>query len=180
MISYGIMQGRLTPSNGRGIQFFPFDNWENEFVIAKEIGLDEIQFIFDYDNYQNNPLWTETGLSQINSLIAQTGITVRSLCFDYFMRRPFYKFKGKEREVLRDENKAILLKMFESMYSIGGSLIEIPSVDDSSMKSDEEKQLYSDFLKEIISITHKKFSNILIGLETDLPVEEFVSFIDKL
>ncbi len=60
-MKYGIMQGRLTPSNGRGIQFFPFENWENEFYVARDIGLDEIEFIFDYPNYTQNPLWTSTG-----------------------------------------------------------------------------------------------------------------------
>ena len=52
----GIMQGRLTPPKGRGIQFFPFDYWENEFWMAKELELDEIEFIFDYDRYDQNPL----------------------------------------------------------------------------------------------------------------------------
>ena len=42
MWQIGIMQGRLTEPNGRGIQFFPFDNWRPEFEAAKEIGLDEI------------------------------------------------------------------------------------------------------------------------------------------
>ena len=50
MRSIGIMQGRLTQPKGRGIQFFPFDNWIEEFKVAKEIGLKEIEFIFDYDN----------------------------------------------------------------------------------------------------------------------------------
>ena len=49
MRSYGIMQGRLTPSNGRGIQFFPFDNWQQEFITGSSIGLNEIEWIFDYD-----------------------------------------------------------------------------------------------------------------------------------
>ena len=48
MLSFGIMQGRLTPANGRGIQFFPFENWENEFMDCARIGLDEIEWIFDY------------------------------------------------------------------------------------------------------------------------------------
>ena len=47
----GIMQGRLTCPKGRGIQFFPFDNWENEFYKAEKLGLDEIEFIFDFDDY---------------------------------------------------------------------------------------------------------------------------------
>lgn len=179
MISYGIMQGRLTPSNGRGIQFFPFDNWENEFGIASVVGLQEIEFIFDYENYESNPLWTVEGLNKLKQIMGKSGIKVNSLCFDYFMRRPFYKAQKKDRDAVRQENKEFLLRMFKSMSIIGGNLIEIPSVDDSSMKTDEEKSLYREFLKDIINETQSDYENIRIGLETDLPVEEFVKFIDS-
>ena len=84
MLSYGIMQGRLTKSNGRGIQFFPFDNWEKEFNDAQELGLDEIEFIFDYENYEQNPLWTEEGQERIRLIIEENGVRIRSVCFDYF------------------------------------------------------------------------------------------------
>ncbi|MBE6015710.1 MAG: sugar phosphate isomerase/epimerase [Lachnospiraceae bacterium] len=180
MITYGIMQGRLTPSNGRGIQFFPFDNWANEFGIASELGLDEIEFIFDYDNYISNPLWTNEGIDKINKLTDDTGVKVKSLCFDYFMRRPFYKYDGKEQEKVKDENKRILLQMFYAMKRIGGALIEIPAVDNSSLKTEVEKKLFSTFLKEIIKETDDEYGEIKVGLETDLTVEDFVHFIDEI
>ncbi len=49
MWDIGIMQGRLTEPKGRGIQFFPFDNWSEEFAIVKEIGSNEIEYMFDYE-----------------------------------------------------------------------------------------------------------------------------------
>lgn len=180
MISYGIMQGRLTPSRGRGIQFFPFENWNNEFEICRKLNLQEIEFIFDYDDYVNNPLWTDEGVARINSLINTTGTRVRSLCFDYFMRRAFYKRTGELKERLREENKSVLLKMFEAMSRIGGELIEIPSVDDSSIKNEIEKSEYRNFLKEILDLTDESFPHIKIGLETDLMVGDFVGFIDSI
>lgn len=64
-MNFGIMQGRLTKPKGRGIQFFPFENWENEFWIAKEIGLNEIEWIFDFDNFKENPLWTSEGRKKL-------------------------------------------------------------------------------------------------------------------
>lgn len=180
MITYGIMQGRLTPSNGRGIQFFPFDNWEHEFEKSASLGLDEIEFIFDYDNYSSNPLWTQDGIETIKKYISDTGVKVKSLCFDYFMRRPFYKYNGEEQNIVRQENKTILLHMFDSMKQIGGSLIEMPSVDASSLKTPEEKLLYFAFLKEIIEETDSDYKDIKVSLETDLVVEDFVSFIDEI
>ena len=101
--SIGIMQGRLTESKGRGIQFFPFEEWKEEFKKAQKIELDEIEWIFDYYNYQDNPLWTKEGRSEICKLVSDTGIRVNSICWDYFMRRPFYKYNSTE---VLDENKA--------------------------------------------------------------------------
>ena len=68
-IDMGIMQGRLTEPKGRGIQFFPFDNWKGEFYLCKKNGLQEIEFIFDYENYEKNPLWTNEGIKQLEKVI---------------------------------------------------------------------------------------------------------------
>lgn len=178
MISYGIMQGRLTPSKGRGIQFFPFDNWKNEFIIASRLGINEIEFIFDYEKFESNPLWTKDGVNEVKSIISSTGVKIKSLCFDYFMRRPFYKYSGIERENVREENKVFLIHIIEAMSQIGGELVEIPAVDNSSLTTSDEKELFAVFIKEILKETEPNYSNIKIGLETDLDIENFVDFID--
>ena len=69
MISLGIMQGRLTPSKNRGIQFFPFDMWENEFEIGCKLDINEIEWIFDYDRFEENPIWTLEGIKRIKNSI---------------------------------------------------------------------------------------------------------------
>lgn len=97
MHKIGMMQGRLTRPKGRGIQFFPFENWENEFYTAKRLGLDEIEFIFDYEKYSENPLW-EQSTEKLKRVIDRSGIKIRSVCFDYFMRRAFYKRTGGEKK----------------------------------------------------------------------------------
>ena len=102
MGSFGIMQGRLTPSKERGIQFFPFENWVQEFKIGAEIGINEIEWIFDYDRYMDNPLWSEEGIRTLKRTISGTGVSVNSVCFDYFMRRPFYK--AEHLNEMMDEN----------------------------------------------------------------------------
>ena len=68
MRSIGIMQGRLTPRGPKPIQFFPFDNWQNEFKDAVEIGINEIEFIFDFDRFEENPLWSDPGISPMNTV----------------------------------------------------------------------------------------------------------------
>lgn len=177
MYSYGMMQGRLTPPQGRGIQFFPFDNWEKEFYQAKDLGLNEIEFIFDYDRYEENPLWSQKGREALKEIMDQTGVRVHSVCFDYFMRRAFFKKQDEERHGLRVENMEILLHVLDSMRKLGITLIEIPLVDDSSLKGEEDKEAFRQFLLEIIKETN---TEIRFGLETDFPPKELDDFLEKI
>ncbi|MCX4344905.1 MAG: TIM barrel protein [Kineothrix sp.] len=172
----GIMQGRLTPPKGRGIQFFPFDYWENEFWMAKELELDEIEFIFDYDRYDQNPLWTQDGIEKIGKLIEMTGVQVNAVCFDYFMRRPFYKAKVEERELIRAENTEIIRNVLSAMEQLKIALIEIPLVDDSSLKSMAEKDAFREWLVPIVETAKEP---IRFGLETDLNPEEFLKYLEE-
>lgn len=176
MRSYGIMQGRLTPSKGRGIQFFPFDNWQQEFITGTSIGLNEIEWIFDYDRYEENPLWSGKGIRTIKQIIGQTGVIVNTVCFDYFMRRPFYKKNLSERIGVRNENVEFVRRVIDAMAEMGASLLEIPMVDDSSISSDDERARMIDFLHEILDLSDQY--GITIGCETDMPVGSFRRFLD--
>ncbi len=173
MLSFGIMQGRLTPPKGRGIQFFPFENWKREFEISAKIGLNEIEWIFDYENYKENPLWTKEGVKALKGMIAETGVRVRSVCFDYFMRRPFFK---TEDPSLEKENLEFVKRNLDAMDKINASLIEIPMVDDSSVKEDEKKRVI-DFLHKMLDLARPM--HVMVGCETDMPVGVFRSFLEQ-
>ena len=176
MRSYGIMQGRLTQPKGRGIQFFPFDNWNIEFELGAELGINEIEWIFDYDNYTDNPLWSSSGVSDVRSVIDSTSVEVHSICLDYFMRRPFYKFSALDMRVIRDENIEFIHRIIDVMTDIGANLLEIPMVDESSIKTDEERKQAIDFLQEVLYFA--EVADVLIGCETDMPVGVFKKFLD--
>lgn len=178
MNGYGIIQGRLTPTKGRGIQFFPFDNWREEFYLASQIGLQEIEWIFDYDRYTENPIWSETGKQELKKIILETGIRVNSVCFDYFMRRPFYKYQGEEREQAYKENCDVARRVINALAEIGGELLEIPMVDNSSLNSAEEYDLAIKFIDEAAAYADQY--HVQIGLETDLPPGKFVEFLETI
>lgn len=176
MNNIGIMQGRLTLPKGRGIQFFPFDNWEKEFEDAAKIGLTEIEFIFDYDNYINNPLWTNNGIEQIKHSISNSGIKINAVCFDYFMRRPFFK-KIEQREQFFIENKEFIKRIIFAMDVLEIHLLEIPLVDGSSMKDVNEKEMFAEFL---LQIADSSPASIKFGLETDMESDDFIFYLKKL
>lgn len=175
MWEIGIMQGRLTDPKGRGIQFFPFDNWKEEFKAAKDLGVEEIEFIFDYENYEENPLWQDEGAS-IKKAVDETGINIKSVCFDYFMRRPFFKYCGEERAKVYEENIRIINHILHNMKQIGTFLIEIPLVDNSSLKSEEEANEFKKFLLNVLADAP---AGIRFGLETDLPPKQFRAYLDS-
>lgn len=178
MISVGMMQGRLTPSKGRGIQFFPFGEWEREFEIGSRIGLNEIEWIFDYDRFDENPIWTIEGVKKIKEMMNETGILVRSVCFDYFMRRPFYKYTGLDEKKIKKENLEYTKKLISQMQEINASLLEIPIIDGSSLKSANEEEKVIEFLHMVLDFSQQ--NNIFVGCETDLPIDKFCLFLEKI
>ncbi len=172
----GIMQGRLTKPKGRGIQFFPFDNWKNEFYAADKLGLDEIEFIFDFDEYEKNPLWTSDGIRQMKEVKEGTGIQINAVCFDYFMRRPFYKAVPERQNFIREENTRMIRQVLYAMGQLGIGLIEIPLVDDSSLKNETEKNIFREWL---LSIAENADQSIRFGLETDLSPGDFLAYLKE-
>jgi len=170
----GLMQGRLTPSEARGIQFFPFENWKNEFKDARNIGFDEIEFIFDDEKYMDNPLWTKKGQNEINAIILSSGIKVKSICADYFMRKPLFGSNKKKIE----ESVIILKKLISAARRIEADLIEIPLVDNSSLKSGQDREVFVGTVSRCVAQA-KKF-NVTLGLETDLPPEKLIELLRKI
>ena len=51
-----VMQGRLVPPEGGYFQSFPRVRWRDEFVFAKNAGLNAIEWIYDEYGEDANPL----------------------------------------------------------------------------------------------------------------------------
>ncbi len=169
----GIMQGRLVLPKGRGIQFFPFEEWQDEFKAASKIQIDEIDFIFDLDRYQENPLWSEEGLAKIQEAMKESGVRVRHICADFFMRRPFFRVTEQERQ----DNIEILKRLIAVAQEIGAENIEIPLVDNSSVKTEEEKDL---LVKSVFEcLPEAQVRGITISFEADLPPKELLELVQR-
>jgi L-ribulose-5-phosphate 3-epimerase len=121
----GVMQGRLVPKYQGRYQAFPIGMWQDEFKVAKECGLDLIEFILDFNDARENPLLRLGGVDEIVKIIKDTGVSVKTICADYFMEAPFHSsddkvveesFKILERllevsTVLTDPNSGRLLQV---------------------------------------------------------------------
>lgn len=175
MHKIGIMQGRLTPPNGRGIQFFPGGDgeWQEEFKRAQKLGLKAIDFNFDLDRYEENPLWTEKGIKEIKSMISLSGVPVTYITADFFMRRPFFRIDAKSRK----ENERIFMKLMEAAEKIGTKYIEMPILDNSSIETAEERKIFVDVMQRALK---KAPRGMTISLEGDLSPESFLNLLGEI
>jgi len=170
----GIMQGRLSRPVNANIQSFPFNNWENEFKIASEIGYACIEWVIDSNGIDTNPLFLYSKRKIISTLINESKITIPAICHDQLMDIPLHS---------KDENTAslafnILKKTMETCENFGIKYIEIPLVGNSSLKTDSD---FNNLVKQLTKLDNKaKNYSIDFILETDLPPERNASLMENM
>lgn len=167
----GIMQGRLSPKIDGKIQAFPVENWKNEFQLARQIGFSSIEWIVEKP-LELNPLLNEVGINNIKKIIEKTGIKVEFICADIFMQEPI-----KNEKLILDKSRDLILRIIENGYKIGAKYIEIPFVDNSSIRNIDTHYLLSFFNSFEEELANK---DMFINLETDLNHLEFKSLLSKL
>ena len=161
----GIMLGRLSPPIKNNIQAFPYNSWENEFSQAKKIGFDLIEWIFDTTD--SNPIIDSSKIYEIKKLSHETGGGVNSVCADYFMEKKL--FAVSENELIK--NFDILKMLIINCHKLDIDLIELPFVDSSSIQNKKNQDELIKNLEKIIP--HIQNCDVKLGLETDLPPEDF-------
>lgn len=168
----GLIQGRLTPQEKRAIQFFPFENWQKEFFLAKKLGLNDIEFIFDLERYPENPLWKNGGEKKIKEVIKTTGILVDHICVDFFMRLPL----SEKNTAKRKRSLLVLKKLLRKAKTVGAKTVEIPILENASVKnSPRDRQRLTTAIKSVLPLAEKL--KIKISFESDLPPKELLAFI---
>jgi L-ribulose-5-phosphate 3-epimerase len=169
----GTMQGRLLPKYQGRYQAHPIGYWQKEFLIAKEIGLDCIEFILDFSGVEHNPLVRDEGIYEIQQITNKTGVQVKTICGDYFMEKPLH---SSDNEVAK-QSLSVLKKLLVSAKQLGATDIVIPCVDKSSLNN---KKNESRFISVIQSVTNDLENlNINLSLEMDLSPEPFRKLLDK-
>ena len=170
----GVMQGRLLPKYQGRYQAFPVGRWADEFTLAQGCGLDLIEFIFDYNDAEANPLLRADGCAEISSLSNQTGVLVETVCADYFMVAPLHA----EEMVAVRKSISILNRLIESANRLHIRDIVLPCVDQSSLKTKASEDRLVDVLNSLIPTLQSAEVNIC--LETDLSPHAFLSLLKRL
>jgi hexulose-6-phosphate isomerase len=162
----GIMQGRLSPRIDGKIQAYPAKTWQKEFEIAQQIGYAAIEWIVEKP-IETNALMTASGKAEIKKVIASTGVRIDYVCADIFMQQPLVRMT----EETKSQNKEYLTAILKNSKEVGAIGVEIPFVDNSSIKNEKEKQEFIDAMKEAFILA--KDLHLKISLETDLPPTDF-------
>jgi len=168
-MNIGIMSGRLSKQIDKEIQAFPFQEWQKEFENAKICGFSSIEWIFDL---KPNPISNEKGINEMNDLMKKSKVMVNSVCCDYFMKKQLFGNNTTEIE----QSCNVLKKIIKASKKLRIKNIEIPFVDSSSLKNEQDKKQIREIIQKIIPLLD---SDMKIILETDLEPKKFREFIES-
>ena len=169
----GIMQGRLSPRSSARVQSFPWRTWEAEFHQARLCGFDSIEWLFEAEAFEQNPIWNAAGREKIANMISTGGMEVRSLCANYFMTHPFFRVSEEDRK----RSVAVLNELVPRAASIGVSTILLPVLEESELRTDQEQGVLAESLRESLDLAAE--FGIQIGLETELPALDYRAVIER-
>lgn len=170
---FGVMQGRLLPKYKGRYQAHPVGYWQEEFYTAKEVGLNCIEFILDFNDAEENPLLSSKGVEEILKIAEKTGVSIHTVCADYFMEAPLHSENG---DVVK-QSQNILMRLLENGKQLKLSDIVMPCVDQSSLNGEKAQDLFYKNLSPTLSKAEEY--NINISLETDLPPEPFANLVHR-
>jgi L-ribulose-5-phosphate 3-epimerase len=173
-MAIGIMQGRLVPPIDGRIQSFPRERWRDEFALAAAAGLDAIEWIYDLQGADINPIATDDGLAEMKRLSTQSRVMVRSLCADYFMERPLLRSSSQEIE----ERTGTLVWLLGRCATAGVSRLVLPFVDASRMDSDAEIDRVVEVLGRMLPDVES--TGVELHLETSLGPSRFGDMLARL
>lgn len=154
----GVLQGRLTPSRGRGIQFFPGEpgEWEREFELASEIGISHIQWVCDTTQ---NPVFDKEFRKKVKAVISKTGIPVKNMDVQLLVKLDIAQCPDE-----------LVTRLCEAVADIEAGTIEIPLLEGSSLLDrtmrPQRLTAFEQFLK-----AGQKYG-VGVAIETDPPPDD--------
>ncbi len=169
----GVMQGRLLPKFKDRYQAHPIGYWEDEFEIAASLDVDLIEFILDYNDYEENPLMSLSGCEKITTICDQSGVQVKTICADYFMDAPLHSTDLNVAAL----SAAVLRELILNSRTIGVTDIIIPLVDQSSVAALDDRNRFVDALESFLPDLELNDTNL--NLETDLNPTAFKDLLNQ-
>jgi hexulose-6-phosphate isomerase len=166
-----IMQGRLVPPETGRFQSFPRTRWRDEFSLAAAAGLDSIEWIFDAYGEDMNPIGTTDGVREVRGLSERHGVSVESVCADWFMDFPLTDLDHGTSGA-RWQRLAWLMHKSASLQI---NRIVVPFVDASAIRTPAQVQAVVDGIRSLGDLIDR--TNVELHLETSLSPGEFADLL---
>jgi L-ribulose-5-phosphate 3-epimerase len=159
----GIRQGRLSPSSIGRVQRFPHGTWKDEFVRARDCGLACIDWLLPADDWEQNPIWSRSGQDDIRAAIAATGVTVPSLCADYFIAHPFVRVSAEER----GDSERMLARLIRESARAGVRIVVVPLLEAAEIQTSFDMTAVRTSLDEALDLAATL--GVTVAVEADMP-----------
>ena len=169
----GVMQGRLLPKYQGRYQAHPVGYWQDEFIVARDVELDCIEFIFDYNDAEDNPLIKDGGIDEIKAVIDRTGVAVKTICADYFMEAPVHS----ENIEIANSSQKLMISLLNNAAELSVTDVVIPCVDQSTLSDQAATDRFVEELLPVVAIAEKHGINL--SLETDLAPQPFIELLNR-
>lgn len=162
----GFMQSRLSSNSKNKLQFFPWNNWEEEFYVGSKNNYRFIEWTIDSYKIDKNPFYVDR--KRISDLKARTNFHITGVTCDFLMENPYYK-----TDVISIDSYEYLKKTIESCHKLGVKYVIFPLVDNGSIKNLSYDKLFNS-LNNISQLLDK---NVNIIFELDLEPYKVLDFI---
>ena len=167
--SIGIMQGRLSNKPGMPLQSFPWNSWREEFSRASAIGFNQIEWLIDGCNDDENPIASVDGRKERGERATKDDISIKSLCAHSLI----------DGGLLDDSTNSIIAqntfsKILSWAFEINIEFIILPIMDAMSIQNNNSKEKLKKVLRKVVT-NHGP----TVLLESDLPAASLKQFIDE-
>ena len=152
-MNLGVIQGRLSEPK-EGFQECPID-WRREFDLLSDVGLNHIEWIVTYDNFDNNPIFKKY----------VSGYPISSVCADFMVSDKFC------------DSKYVFTHLEPLCVAVEYNNIEnitIPLLENSNV---EKKHIREKFMEVFYPYT-ERYKNINFLIEAELHQEKLKKMLD--
>ena len=167
----GVMQGRLSPRPANRLQAFPHQSWPEEFARAKRVGFSYLEWIYEAERAEENPIANSAGRAAIRACAAASGLSVGSVCADYFMVHRLAGGSARERAV----HATALAELVRWTRELGATRILLPLLETSALQTPEQLREASESIRSVCPALEAY--DVTLGLEMEIPGPDYAAVI---
>jgi len=167
----GVMQGRLSPRPENRLQAFPHQTWPDEFAQAKRLGFSYLEWIYEAERAEENPIASRAGRAAIVACAQASGLPVGSVCADYFM---IHRLAGGSAQE-RSQHAAALSELVRWTRELGATRILLPLLETSALATPAQVREATDSIQSVTPTLEAY--DVTLGLEMEIPGDEYAAVI---